>query len=99
MIIIIINCKKFKPHLLARSLRRTGVQSTLALWTPCYYGHPANTDSRHLTETNSRYYKLSLKMDFHCLVKFYARAHVNFMCINKIEAMYGRSCAHAREIR
>ena len=39
---------------------RSKVQSTLALRTPCYYGHPANADScwipgenyRHLTETN-----------------------------------------------
>ena len=67
-------------------------------------GHPAaNTDSylipvknyRHLTQTNVCYYKLSLSVDFHCRVNFYAHAHINFMCINKIEAMYGRSRARA----
>ena len=44
------------------------VQSTPALRTPRYYGHPAITDSskipgesyRRLTEINSRYYGLSL---------------------------------------
>ena len=36
------------------------LQPTLALWTPCYYGHPANTHICKLTETNSRYYGLSL---------------------------------------
>ena len=44
------------------------IQSTLALRTPRYYGHPANTDSckipglscRRLTETNSRYCGFSL---------------------------------------
>ena len=45
------------------------VQSTLALRSPRYYGHPVNTDSckipseicyRRLTETISRYYGLSL---------------------------------------
>ena len=45
------------------------VQSTLALRTPRYYGHPANADKSHpppgethkeMTETNSRYYGLSL---------------------------------------
>ena len=44
------------------------LQSTPALQTPRYYGHPAITDSskipgesyRHLTEINSRYYGLSL---------------------------------------
>ena len=45
-----------------------GVQSTPALRTPRYYGHPAITDSskipgesyKRLTEINSRYYGLSL---------------------------------------
>ena len=45
------------------------LQSTLALWTPCYYGHPDNTDSCWipgkklqtciLTETNSQHYGLT----------------------------------------
>ena len=48
-----------------------GLQSTLALWTPRCYGHPANTDRsqipvnffffyRRLTEIFSRHYGLSL---------------------------------------
>ena len=50
------------------SLWRKSIQSTPALRTPRYYGHPAITDSskipdesyRRLTEINSRYYGLSL---------------------------------------
>ena len=44
------------------------IQSTLALRVPRYYGHPADADKRQppgethkeMTETNSRYYGLSL---------------------------------------
>ena len=47
---------------------RSWLQSTPALWTPHYYGHPGIMDSskipsesyRRLTEINSRFYKLSL---------------------------------------
>ena len=27
---------------------------------------------------------------------FYALTHVNLTCVNKIEAMYGRSCVHVK---
>ena len=66
---LIINIYKKIPYYILYLLRKNeDIQSTPALRTPRYYGHPAITDSskipgesyRRLTEINSRYYGLSL---------------------------------------
>ena len=69
------------------------VQSTLALWTPCYYGHSllwtlAITDKfqisskRGLTGNDSRYYSLSLLRSLNNVPRVSPVIRVDFIILN-----------------